>query len=45
MNMNAYRLMMAALLAAGGGATVGFAQAPINAAAQVHIEAARKAAK
>ena len=44
MNMNAYRLIVAAMLAAGGGATVGFAQAPMNAAAQVHIEAARKAA-
>ena len=44
MKMNAYRLMLAVMLAAGSGAVIGFAQAPTNAAAQIHIEAAKKAA-
>ena len=38
------RAVMAACVAGCGGATIGLAQAPMNAAAQVHIEAARKAA-
>lgn len=44
MSQHANRLMIAAVLAGVGGATVARAQAPSNAAAQVHIEAARKAA-
>ena len=44
MSMNVYRLMMTAMFAGVAGATIGLAQTPSNAAAQVHIEAARKAA-
>jgi metallo-beta-lactamase class B len=44
MKNSALRVFIAANIAAASSATVGLAQAKVNAAAQVHIEAARKAA-
>ena len=44
MKERALRVFIASSLAIGGGTTIGLAQGTINAAAQVHIEAAKRAA-
>lgn len=44
MTQPAVRLLLASSLAVGGGTSIGLAQGTVNAAAKVHVEAARKAA-